>query len=308
MGYRFLDLRLPAVWRDWAHSDITGSWWWMRRVSLLVPGWLALVAIAVFGGRRGVWSLHGLQLVIVISGFAFVVASLTGGVRPRALRRHVPNSGPVVLWVPTPVWVPAPVRYRVAPSLLAAGVLLTLGAPFATWALLYPSSGPVSQAVSFGSDEETLAHIAALTWGAVGAGALIALLLFVLDHHRGARRLATRTLGTAGTPPTQRLPVSKLVAFCAALLLGETLICLGQLAGVIPAIFALTLAGGGLCAGPLLIALAYAAKASERTIGVDVTLHDCQRAVLGREPSISPEVGRWITTAQPVPLEGPQLP
>lgn len=303
LGYRFGDVRLPATWREWARSDINGRWWWLRRSSL------AMVLLLLLAMSPGVFASSDFRFVfgVVGVGGSLISRLLIERHRSVALRRHVPDRTQV-LWVPTQMWVPAPARFRVTPFLLAAGVLLTTGAPVAAWTLLYPNNGPVSQTLSFGTDQEDLAHVFALTWAAVGAGAILAVVFLALGYRRVPGRLATRTTGIAGMTPTYRRPRSRLVAVAGAQLGVEVVICAGQLAGVIPGIFALGLAGAGLCVGPLLVALAAAARFSERASGIDVTLHHCQLAVFGHEAIIPPEIGRWITTTQPVPIEGPQLP
>jgi hypothetical protein len=303
VGYRFGDIRLPATWREWVRSDINGRWWWLRRSSL------AVLLLLFLAASPGVFAGSDFRVVLGVVGAGGLLSSrpLIERQRSAALRRHVPDRTQV-LWVPARTWVPAPARARATPFLLATGALLTMGAPAAAWALLYPNNGPVSQTLSFGTDQEDLAHVFAWTWTVVGAGAILAVLFLTLGYSRIPGRLATRTTGIAGMTPTYQLPRSRLVTVAAAQLAVEILICVGQLAGVIPGMFALTLAGGGLCAGPLLVALGYAARTSERASGIDVTFHDCQLAVCGHDATIPPEIGKWITATQPVPIEGPQLP
>jgi hypothetical protein len=296
LGYRLFDRRLPPAWHEWARDDING-WWWRLRNNALLSLVLLLVwgeSVLVPGGFMGVEA----PLLLV----AQVPLSLVFYRRRRrlALRKHVPDWPPM-MWVPMTVWVSPPTRSRATPFLAPMGLLLMIGAPCAAWSLLYPNSGPISRALSFGSDDEDLGHIFGLTLGVVGLGVAVLLTALIALRHRIPDRLATRQ---PGSQPATRPSPRTLVAVLAAQLVLEFALCVGQLAGDIPGIFCLVLAGAG-CVGLAMVALAVVARRSERRLGLDVTWRDCERAILGMGSVIPPELGQWVTMPRLTPIEGP---
>jgi hypothetical protein len=290
-GYRFLDVRLPKPWREWARADIDGAWWPVRNVGV---GVTTLTAIWWIASQFVAFSLRSTYF---IASFAFVVASVFGVRRQRrsARRRHVtgrpvPDTGS---WQGS--WVPAPARLRVAPILATAGAALVPGGLFAAWALLNPSSGRISRDLSGGADQARLGHVVGSIWLALAIGVAVLVVTVVAAHGRVTLRLATRR---PDARPSRRLRSVVLVGLIAAQLSIEAGWGVAQRADVIPGILSLSLTAG-IAIGPALVVLALVALRSERQLGLDVTGRDLRLALFGASNVIPPEPARSVIAVTP---------
>jgi hypothetical protein len=271
LGYRFLDIRLPAPWQQWARDDIDGAWWPVRTVAVGVA-----IAAAIW---LVIFALPVPSPYLVTPPLAVVFTSVFGARRQRRRARLTYDSpipsADVGLWQGG--WIPAPARLRVAPILAMAGAALVPGGLFAAWALLHPSSQP------------RLGHVVGSIWLALALG--VAVLTFtVAVHRRTARLLATRR---PDERPPRHLRSVVVAGMIAVQLSMEAAWGLAQRADLIPGIICLILTAG-IAIGPALIVLALVALRSERQIGLDVTGRDLRLAIFGASDVIPPEPARHV--------------